>query len=199
MLRNTAFLVRALLRRGTITAMGSMDSPRRQRPLAGVDQALGEGRAREPTELLDQLRERLTRLDSGHPSASPRPADSTSGVADEESGTDKVNANGAASADAAPNTGGAVNADAAPNADRPDSEPARDKADSERAPAENSGGPTDASPSGDSWSQDAATADSGPASSPAELSPGWQRNPRTGEPYRPWFAGDDSITPWFAE
>ena len=51
--------------------MPPADRPYRTRPLAGVDQALGDGRAREPTELLDRLRERLDRLDPNHPSASP--------------------------------------------------------------------------------------------------------------------------------
>lgn len=50
--------------------MSHADRPYITRSLAGVDQALGEGRARPPVELLDQLRERLDRLDPNHPSAS---------------------------------------------------------------------------------------------------------------------------------
>lgn len=49
--------------------MSHADRPYVTRPLAGVDQALGEGRARQPGELLEALRERLDRLDLNHPSA----------------------------------------------------------------------------------------------------------------------------------
>lgn len=55
--------------------MSHADRPYLTRPLAGVDQALGEGGARPPVELLDQLRERLAGLDANHPSASPRSLD----------------------------------------------------------------------------------------------------------------------------
>jgi len=188
-----------------------MDSPGRPRPLAGVDQALGEGRARQPTELLDQLRERLTRLDPSHPSASPRPADSTAGVADDECGNDELSAAGAATADreADPATAPAdlTGPDESRAADRPASDASRESSDrrnagrpdSERARDESSGRPADAGPSGATSSQDAVTADGGPASAAPELGPGWHRDPGIGDPYRPWFAGDDSLTPWFAE
>jgi len=55
--------------------MSHADRPYPARQLAGVDQALGEGRARRPVELLDQLRERLDRLDANHPSASQHPGE----------------------------------------------------------------------------------------------------------------------------
>ena len=49
--------------------MQSADRPYHARRLAGVDQALGDGFAREPAELLDQLRDRLDLLAANHPSA----------------------------------------------------------------------------------------------------------------------------------
>jgi hypothetical protein len=50
-------------------AMGSVEWSDKSRRLTGVDQALGDGDARRPAELFDQLRERLSRLEPNHPSA----------------------------------------------------------------------------------------------------------------------------------
>jgi hypothetical protein len=66
--------------------MCSADWSDRSRRLAGVDQALGDGRARPPGELLDQLRERLGRLELNHPSAYPQRAHAAARDAGEPDG-----------------------------------------------------------------------------------------------------------------
>src|SRR5579859_2425641 len=71
------------------------DRPYRTRPLAGVDQALAEGHAREPAELLDQLRERLDRLPQDHPSARPLADASPEDATEYRSGSSSLPKNGA--------------------------------------------------------------------------------------------------------
>jgi hypothetical protein len=188
--------------------MSAMDVPRRQRPLAGVDQALGEGSARQPTELLDQLRERLARLDSNHPSASRRPADQADpGV--ETSAVEEVKAGSEVKADSEVKAGNEAQtgdkADSATaTADRPE---ARRNADQtggdDRTGGDGAGDPADPGPSAaeptrawsDGGSPDAHLPGNGP------LDAGQDRLKRAGsaDPYRPWFATDESVTPWFAE
>lgn len=201
--------------------MNSMDSPHRQRPLAGVDQALGEGRARQPTELLDQLRERLARLDSNHPSASRRSADHPDG-GDSDIGVEpEVTVSGEndrAQADAVREIGEQESGAGTPDRPResPDGQDAdhRGRPDAERGsdlagdgdPGGGPGDATDADPapaeSGEparSWSDGAATSGDGTGQGPYDAGSGWPRRPGSGEAYRPWFAGDESVTPWFAE
>jgi len=185
-----------------------MDSPHRQRPLAGVDQALGEGHARQPTELLDQLRDRLSRLDANHPSASPPPADQARmGIGDEADAAEEANTGREAEPVTLPDDS------AAATHQSPDRETGgrdasrRGRSDSGRAPerasGEDLGSPTGSSSSADetsrAWSDDVSASGSTPDQGPFETGPGWGRRPGSGEPYRPWFAGDEPITPWFAE
>jgi hypothetical protein len=174
--------------------MSSMDSPHRQRPLAGVDQALGEGGARQPTELLDQLRERLTRLDSNHPSARPpdhsemdvgtatNAVDQAESIIspDEPAGQDDVQ-------------------EAGPLERSPADQDRRGQETADRDPARTSAGGVN---SGDGSSQAGPENISESASEPDpgqfEADPGWGRRLAAGDPYRPWFAGDEPVTPWFA-
>jgi len=171
-----------------------MDLPHRQRPLAGVDQALGEGGARPPTELLEHLRERLARLDASHPSASRWPADQAdAGVEHETSVVYEVTTGKEAQA------GNEVEPIAAP-ASQPQTRPDSGQRGSED-PGEITGQTTVDGPSH-------SPLDPGPAGSADEVSDvgqvggtgaDWRRRPGSGDPYRPWFAADESVTPWFAE
>ena len=180
--------------------MSSMDSPRRQRPLAGVDQALGEGRARQPGELLDQLRERLANLDQNHPSAERWPADSTSSSDNEATAEPfappeqpAVPAEVAARADTTRDR-----PDPDPDSGRPDAGPTADQPSGEQPAAS-----ADASPAAGESVQDrsgnAPAADRGRELGQSEIGPDRGRSPGSGDPYRPWFASDEPITPWFAE
>ena|SRR5215472_19158112 len=161
--------------------MSRADRPYLTRPLAGVDQALGEGAARPPVELLDQLRERLARLDANHPSASPRSPDRD--VADDR----------AADQAAAPREHA--------RAPRPDGPPLRKEGSDrsrEHQPGDQGAGeppavredgqpaPTAAGDAVDSLAADGQyrVAEAGGAAK--------------GERYRPWFAGEPG-TPWFVE
>ncbi|HXS63587.1 MAG TPA: hypothetical protein VN767_11975 [Streptosporangiaceae bacterium] len=182
--------------------MSSMDSPHRQRPLAGVDQALGEGHARQPTELLDQLRERLSRLDANHPSAPPWQADRTvtdPDLNDEPNADDK--AEPAASPDESP--GQDVLQDVAADAHRqrrPEADRHAGREDSGGSTADtakNSGSLAEETSRG--WSDDNSESSNAPDQARFEAHPGWERRPVYGDPYRPWFAADEPITPWFAE
>lgn len=184
-----------------------MDSPHRQRPLAGVDQALGEGGARQPTELLGQLRDRLARLDENHPSATRGPADSRELAASGEAAAPEE----AAASEAAvmqdrptPGPGSGREASEGRTAGRPD-RPARADSghDGGQASGDQPAGATDSSPrsseSTRAWTDDAAAAGTDPGPGQSEASPTWERRPASGDPYRPWFAADDPTTPWFAE
>lgn len=71
--------------------MSHADRPYVTRPLAGVDHALGDGRARQPGELLEALRERLGRLDQNHPSATrPESAQGSRQESTQDSPPDRV-------------------------------------------------------------------------------------------------------------
>jgi hypothetical protein len=194
--------------------MTGMDVPRRQRPLAGVDQALGEGSARQPAELLDQLRERLARLDSNHPSASRRPADhGDAGVeaeagdevsaAAETSAVDEAKAGGAIKADGEVKTDGQVKTDgeadsAMARADRPES-----RRDADRTGGDDPGEATDPGPSAGepsrAWSDGSSAGADRPGHGPSDAGPARPRRAGSADPYRPWFATDESVAPWFAE
>jgi hypothetical protein len=161
------------------------------RPLAGVDQALGEGRARQPVELLDQLRERLDRLDQNHPSSGPRSTDRH-----EVRGQDATPDQGA-SADLAADQAAA--AGQSQQASRP-----------ERSSLRKEG----ASPSRDDQPGDQGAGEPPPVSRPGQpaaadsvasgmADDGQYRVVQTGrtadgEPYRPWFA-DEPGSPWFVD
>src|SRR5215472_1456741 len=175
-------------------AMSHADRPF-TRPLAGVDQALGEGRAREPVELLDQLRERLGRLDRNHPSASQGSADEQRAPAD----------------DAPPDQ------DAA--ADRPAGQAAAEGESAQASRPDRSSLLKD----GTDVSRDGQPGDQGAGEPPAVRQPGQPTGAVDGlasgvthdghhrvvgltskrEPYRPWFAdGPDApwfVDPWFVE
>lgn len=193
--------------------MSAMDAPRRQRPLAGVDQALGEGGARQPAELLDQLRERLARLDSNHPSASRWPPDhgdaavetagGVGGAADETSAVEEAKAGSEADTGREVKAGEAVNAgdeaeSATATADRPES-----RRDADRTGGDDPGEAAD--PGSSAGEPSRAWSDDGPAGAdrpgPGQLDAGQDRLKRaaSADPYRPWFATDESVTPWFAE
>jgi hypothetical protein len=178
----------------------SMDSPGSRR-LAGVDQAFGDGAARPPRELLDQLRERLGRLDSAHPSADPdRSAEREMAAdrreageageaheADETYGDDGSDSVGAAETVEATETIGA--AETADVAGRGDANGAA-SADDSRSGAgvgrgdDQPGGPESGSHSGDSEAG-YRVLDSG-------------GTPRA-SPYRPWFMVGEPGSPWFIE
>jgi hypothetical protein len=143
------------------------------RPLAGVDQALGEGRARPPAELLDQLRERLDRLDPIHPSASRRP---------EAAAPRRPEA-------AAPGETGDVGVEAEAGEVAEPGEESRDQSPQNR---DLSADQPAASPADGFSSAD------GPATDSEFRTVDVVRSDK-GERYRPWFAADESATPWFAE
>lgn len=174
--------------------MSSMDSPHRQRPLAGVDQALGEGRARQPTELLDQLRERLSRLDANHPSAPPWQAENPVTEFSAE-----ANADSEAEPVASPDGSlGQVDLQqvATPAPSQSDHHPARDAGSRD---AHRQRRPDAGRDAGFNSSENASESANAPDQGSFEASPGWGRRPAAGNPYRPWFAADEPITPWFAE
>ncbi len=152
-----------------------MDRPDQARRLAGVDQAadLGDGRAREPAELLDQLRERLDRLASNHPSARPERSEAVEGPVE------------GPARDASPPRRLAEAHQPrriqAQHGDRPVGEaPARGDADRQPAPPALADTASGAPVSADPVRADPAQVDGG-------------------EPYRPWFVADVSADPWFIE
>lgn len=162
------------------------------RPLAGVDQALSEGRARQPVELLDQLRERLDRLDQNHPSASPR-------------STDRHEAR---SEDAAPDHDTA--ADPATGEAATEGESARiSRADRSSPNEEGADGPPDDQPGDQGAGQPAVARQAERPEAAADGVAGGVADDghygviksgltAKGEPYRPWFA-DGADTPWFVD
>ncbi len=149
--------------------MCSADWSDRSRRLAGVDRALGEGQARPPGELLDQLRERLGRLELNHPSACPRPAGRVV----------------AAARDAG---------EPAAFHDEDAGHPGELTGESQGAAEP--GSVTDAI--GDAGVTDGASAgaEAGGAEDWPPLGPG---RPGHGDPYRPWFMDGEPGAPWFAE
>ena len=173
--------------------MHEADRPYQARRLAGVDQALGDGRAREPADLLNQLRERLDSLAANHPSAQ---RDRGEPASREPAPTD-------------PASGEPFSGESA----QPDGQP------------EGSAGPLDESGSEDTGSRPHRDEPRGPERGDAEAFPkavgeapvgpganlppesvfdsnyapfGGDRTPK-GEPYRPWFAADETADPWFVE
>lgn len=180
-----------------------MDLPRRQRPLAGVDQALGDGHARQPTELLEQLRDRLARLDSNHPSADRWPSDHADASAEPETSAieeigavNEAKAGSEVRAEREIEVGGEAESDAMP-AGRPGARP-----DSDRIGRDDPSETSDPGSSGDSsraWSEGDSVGVSGSDHGPLGTGPGWPNRPRSADPYRPWFATGESSEPWFAE
>lgn len=169
-----------------------MDSPHRQRPLAGVDQALGDGHARQPTELLDQLRERLTRLDANHPSAPP-PDHS-----EMDAGT-ATNAIDEAEPVVSPDEP-ATQADLQEAVRSPVGQDSRGQEVADGHSGRPSAGGTDSGGGpGRAGPESSSDSSSAPDSGQSEADPGWGRRLAAGDPYRPWFAGDDPINPWFAD
>jgi len=138
------------------------DRPYHARRLAGVDQALGDGLAREPADLLDQLRERLDRLAANHPSAVADSGEPSEG-------------------EPAPETGESVQIIENPEISSPPDDPAE----------------TD----GRSRSEDPGRAQRIAAERaegvPAEIASLHAIDRPGGQPYRPWFASDESGDPWF--
>lgn len=160
--------------------MSHADRPYLTRPLAGVDQAVGEDGARRPVELLDQLRERLDRLDPNHPSASQRTSDLDQAQPREvQAGSPDRSSRQKESADASPgeqpNDHGAGEPQAVRESGRPAA--ADNSAAADNRIADNMG--TDLAPDGQYRVMES-------------------HRTGTGERYRPWFA-DEPGTPWFAE
>jgi hypothetical protein len=156
--------------------MSQTDRSYLTRRLAGVDQALGEGSARRPVELLDQLRERLDRLDSNHPSANPVSADLDDAEAAQDSDPDchSVRKEGA---------------DHSPGDQAGDEEAGQPPADPQP------GQPVQPAAAVDGVA--AVLADDG------DYGMVETRLMANSEPYRPWFAGEPDapwfVDPWFAE
>lgn len=150
------------------------------RPLAGVDQALGEGHARPPVELLDQLRERLDRLDPIHPSASRRPEATAPG----ETGDVGVEAETGEVAEAGEDAQDSQRGDGPPSG--------QESRDQLRQNRDLKADQPEASPSYGYSSAD------GPATDGEFRTVDVVRSDK-GERYRPWFAADESATPWFVE
>lgn len=157
---------------GTISRMTRAQPPIDHRPL-------GDGRAREPAELLDQLRERLDRLAANHPSA-PR---ETAGLdpAGEQDWREQP--------EQAEQPESAAEPEERPEADGPEQRVDGAAPDGAQAPA---GG------------QDALRADSPAQAGPAGGQGGGARldlnlgQQGQGDAYRPWFMTGDSAEPWFA-
>lgn len=129
-----------------------------------------QDRARAPGELLDELRLRLDRLASGHPSSSSHDLpDQGPG----EYAHEGESAGAREAADAAD--------DQEPDRDLPDSPAAGSDVPGGNAPpdAGRPGGPASAAPDGGS----------------GRLMAG---RPGRGDPYRPWFMTGDTAAPWFA-
>lgn len=170
--------------------MSHADRPYLTRPLAGVDQALGDGRARPPVELLDRLRERLDRLDPIHPSASRRPEAAAPGKAPDvgaetESGEDAAEA-------------GEV-AESGDDAGSPAGRESRDRLGHDRdLSADQPAAPADGFSPADGPAADGFSSAEGPAADSEFRTVDVVRADK-GERYRPWFAADEPATPWFVE
>lgn len=169
--------------------MSHADRPYLTRPLAGVDQAVGEGQARRPVELLDQLRERLDRLDPNHPSASQRNSDLDQAQPWEgQAGIPDRSSRQKASQDARPGGQPDDHGAGEPQAAGQPGRPAADNPAAVRNPAAGNtvAGNTVAGNTGNDLAADG-----------QYRAVEWHRA-GTGERYRPWFA-DEPGAPWFAE
>ncbi len=193
--------------------MRPADRPSQARRLAGVDQALGEGQAREPADLLDQLRERLDRLATNHPSARRdqiRPTERPDAPAERpKRGADRREDTAAPPGEGRPGEG-------RPGVGRPGvgrlgvgrpaeaAGPARSDDPGGQGQGE-PGGEEPAfgdAPAGHPGAQFGPGAPGGlPQAPAADGRPGQHGLGRAGtdEPYRPWFAADESGEPWFIE
>jgi hypothetical protein len=160
--------------------MSHADRPYLTRPLAGVDQALGEGRARPPVELLDVLRERLDRLDPNHPSASQASADTDEAPGRDATDDRDVTADQVVSHAAARGENGRVSR-GDQRGDRPG-----DRGVGEPPVVRQAGLPAAADSAVD-----------GQAAEPQVRAVDARRADK-GERYRPWFAHEPG-TPWFVE
>lgn len=161
------------------------------RPLAGVDQALGEGRARQPVELLDQLRERLDRLEQNHPSASPRSTVEPRAAAECERPDQDA---------AAARVGDQAVAGESAQASRPDlSSRPKDRTDASSGdrPGDQVAGepPAVRQPGQPPAAVDGVASGAADAGRHGMAEAGLTAK---GEPYRPWFA-DGPEAPWFVD
>jgi hypothetical protein len=174
--------------------MSSVEWSERSRRLAGVDQALLDGRARPPGELLDQLRERLGRLEPNHPSAYPRLADSPG----------------------SPEPGGGERPESSDlvEAGEESERLVRGEAASEREAGDARGGGSSSGFGLDSGFGSGLGAGSGAGSGDVDemgssgsgglgdgqgLLDGGPVRPGHGDPYQPWFMSGELGAPWFAE
>ncbi len=153
------------------------------------------GRAREPAELLDQLRQRLAGLPDGHPSAGPRPgADQRDGPEvraryQARAGTGQVGVGSDRNAEfRAVRAGADEEEGAGSGAGHPEPGPG----DAEPGAEREAGGPDSGQgpPSGGSWPRPDLPRATG------YEDPQW--HPGTAEAYRPWFMGGEPGVPWFA-
>jgi hypothetical protein len=159
--------------------MRAMESSYLSKRLAGVDQALEDGSARSPGELLDALRERLERLEPNHPSAyGPRPAEA------------QVEA-------AAPDQDVAAGAEDVPDDARPPRDTPDDGQVTDGGQPDSAAQPAEAEPEGGGWHQAQGGA-GGVGRSEAGFEAGTGLIGQ-GDPYRPWFVDGEPGTPWFAE
>ena len=168
--------------------MDEADRPYQARRLAGVDQALGDGRAREPADLLNQLRERLDSLASNHPSAhhdrrEPAPQEPALGepFRMESAQPDEQPESAAETAE----DSGSGDPGSRPHREEPRG-PERGGAEAfPKAVGEAPVGPGANLPPQSAFDGDYALFGEG--------------RPPEGEPYRPWFAADETADPWFVE
>jgi hypothetical protein len=171
-----------------MTVMHHADRPYQAPRLVGVDQALGDGGAREPTDLLNQLRERLDNLAANHPSAHPdrsQPAE-----ADEQPQGNVADL---------PEDSGSGETESWRRRDEPHGPERREQS---HVPEQGDAGVL-AKPFGD------VPVGNGASSPPESALDGHYAQfdrarahglfPAQGEPYRPWFAAEESGEPWFVE
>jgi hypothetical protein len=173
----------------------SMDSPGSPRRLAGVDQAFGDGVARPPRELLDQLRERLGRLDAAHPSADPdRSADQPSTYETHEADASGEVAD-VGEAEVLDEASGVVAASEVGDQIAGTARPPDGTAGSggRRGPADGDGGGDGGSRSGGG---DGGSRSGGGDGGDRVLDGGATPGP---SPYRPWFMSGEPGSPWFIE
>lgn len=176
--------------------MRPIDRPDLTRRLTGVDHALADGSARRPGDLLDQLRERLDRLDPSHPSATRQaePGELTDrGELAEPGGVAEP--------------GGATDSGGAAEPGFPDSrrdEGVRAHRESGRQPERGGHGDSGEGSTGPRADQPAAAPAGGSAVGAPVADSEFRTidvaRAETRERYRPWFAADDERgTPWFIE
>jgi hypothetical protein len=183
-----------------MTVMHHADRPYQAPRLAGVDQALGDGEAREPTDLLNQLRERLDNLAANHPSAHldrSQPAE-----ADEQPQGKEADEQPQGKAAELAEDSGSGETESWRRRDEPQGPRGPERREQTHVPEQ-----------GDAGALTEAFGDV-PVGNGATLPPESALDghyaqfdrarahglfPAQGEPYRPWFAADESGEPWFVE